>query len=117
MMFMNRTIDKMIEEVVANGIGWISGLLSIDVLDFFFIQKSWKNAWGIFSKRTVVDAETYSFLEWVLTAAIGLAVMLLVNRLVRDKLLGKIFKKDASQNLETSTSETPSDKDSTITSK
>ncbi len=92
---MNRTINKLIEEVVANGIGWISGLLSIDVLDYFFIKKSWKNAWGIFSHRTAVNAETYSFLEWILTAAIGFVVMVLVNKLVRKKLLGNIFKKES----------------------
>ncbi len=85
---------KLLEETVSNVIGWIAGLLSIDILDYFFIQKSWKNVWGVFSKRTVVDAETYSFLEWLLTALLGFLVMVLVNRLVRAKLVGLLFKKD-----------------------
>ncbi len=87
-------MNKLIEETVANVVGWVAGLLSIDILDYFFIQKSWKNVWGVFSKRTVVNAETYSFLEWVLTAFLGFVVMVLVNRLVRHKLLGLIFKKN-----------------------
>ncbi len=85
-------MNKFFEEAISNGIGWLAGLLSIDILDYFFIQKSWKNVWGIFSKRTVVNAETYSFLEWALTAVLGFIVMLLVNRLVRRRLLGLVFK-------------------------
>ncbi len=78
---------KLLEETISNIIGWIAGLLSIDILDYFFIQKSWKNVWGIFSKRTVVNAETYSLLEWLLTAFIGFLVMVFVNMLVK-----KIFR-------------------------
>ncbi len=85
---------KLLEETISNIIGWIAGLLSIDILDYFFIQKSWKNFWGVFSKRTVVDTETYSFLEWLLTAFIGFMVMVIVNMLVRKKLVNLFIKKN-----------------------
>lgn len=84
-----KTVNRIFEEVIANGIGWIAGLLSIDLLDLFFIQKSWKNAWGIFSKRTALDATTFSFLEWTLTAIIGFIVMLIVNKFVRSRIFKK----------------------------
>ncbi len=85
-------MNKLFEEATSNIVGWIAGLLSIDFLDYFFIQKSWKNVWGVFSKRTAVDAQTYSFLEWLITALIGFIVMFLVNRLVRRKLIGLFVK-------------------------
>ncbi len=96
-LFSKENIEKLIEEIISNGAGWIAGIVSIDLLDLFFIQKSWKNAWGIFSKKTVVDAQTYSFLEWATTALIGFIVMLLVNRIVRNKFLAKILKKNKTE--------------------
>ncbi len=92
-------MNKLLEEVIANIVGWIAGLVSIDFLDYFFIQKSWKNVWGAFSKRTAVDANTYSLLEWILTALIGFIVMIIVNRLVRKRLVGLMFSRKATKDI------------------
>lgn len=85
-----KTVNTIIEEVIANGIGWVAGLLSIDLLKLFFIERKFTNAWGIFSKKTAVSGATFSFMEWTLTAIIGFAVMLIVNSYIRKKLFKKV---------------------------
>ncbi len=88
-----KTINTIIEEVIANGIGWLAGLASVDLLDNFFIRKSFWNFGGIFSKRIAVSKDEFSLLEWVLTAIIGFVVMLIINKFVRKKF----FKKKAEE--------------------
>jgi len=84
-----KTFNTIVEEVIANGIGWIAGLASVDLLGEFFIVKKWYNLGGIFSKRTAIDSDTFSFLEWTLTAVIGFVVMIVINKFIRKKLFKK----------------------------
>ncbi|MDF1546449.1 MAG: hypothetical protein P1P88_01415 [Bacteroidales bacterium] len=85
-----KTINTVVEEIIANGIGWVAGLLSIDLLKLFFIERKFTNAWGLFSKKTAVSGATFSFMEWTLTAIIGFAVMIIVNSYIRKKLFKKV---------------------------
>lgn len=80
------------DELIANAIGWVAGLLSVDLLSHFFAVRSWKNAWGLFSRKATVSAETFSVLEWVVTAIVGFVVLMLVNRYIGNWLLSKIDK-------------------------
>lgn len=82
------------EELIANAIGWIAGLLSVDLLSYFFAVRSWKNGWGLLSRKETLNAETFELLEWVITAIVGFAVLFLVNRLVGNWLVNKIDKKE-----------------------
>ena len=82
------------EELIANAIGWVAGLLSVDLLSLFFTERKLTNAWGLFSRKTAVSAETFSFLEWIVTAVVGFAVLFVVNRYVGNWLLSKIDKDD-----------------------
>ena len=84
-----KTLNTIIEEIIANGIGWIAGLASVDLLGEFFIVKKWYNLGGIFSKKTAIDSDTFSFLEWTLTAIIGFIVMIVINKFIRKKLFKK----------------------------
>lgn len=79
----NKAVGSLIEEILANGIGWVAGLLSVDVLKLFFIERKWSNAWGLFSKKTAVNSSTFNILEWILTAIIGFLVMWMINVLIR----------------------------------
>jgi hypothetical protein len=78
-----KRVYRVFEEIIANAIGWLAGLISVDLLKIFFIEKKWINAWGIFSKKAAVDSSTFHFLEWTLTAVFGFMVMYLINILVR----------------------------------
>ncbi len=87
-------MKKFIEELIANGIGWIAGLLSVDLLSHFFAVRSWKNAWGLFSRKATVNQETFEIMEWVLTALVGFIVLITVNKIVR-KLMQSNKKEEA----------------------
>jgi hypothetical protein len=78
-----KRVHRIFEEIFTNAIGWIAGLLSVDLLKMFFIEKKWINAWGIFSKKTAVNSTTFSFMEWTLTAVIGFMVMCAISFLAR----------------------------------
>ena len=81
-----RTITQ---EIIANIIGWIAGLFSIKIISMFFVVRSWKNAWGLFSRKTTVSSATYEVMEFLVTAIIGFIVLIVVNRLVGKFLLNK----------------------------
>ncbi len=92
-----RKVAKTItQELIANGIGWVAGLLSVELLSTFFAVRSWKNAWGLFSHKTTVSADTFNFLEWLVTAVVGFVVLFVVNRLVGNWLLNRIEKEENS---------------------
>jgi hypothetical protein len=78
-----KSVHRIFEEIFTNAIGWIAGLLSVDLLKMFFIEKKWINAWGIFSKKTAVNSTTFSILEWTLTAVIGFMVMCAISFLAK----------------------------------
>ena len=78
------------QEIISNGIGWIAGLLSVDLLSHFFAVRSWKNGWGLFSRKTMIDADTFNIIEWILTAILGFVVLFTVNKLI----VKRMFKKE-----------------------
>lgn len=84
-----KALKTVVEEVIANGIGWVAGLLSINLLDNFFIEHRWWQVWHIFSGKTRIAPALFSFLEWTLTAIIGFTVMILVNKFVKNNFLKK----------------------------
>jgi hypothetical protein len=100
-MKIKKVISKIFDEVIASGIGWVAGILSIDLLDKFFIKKSIWNFGGIFSKRVAVSKDEFSLLEWLLTAIIGFVVMILVNKLINSKLIKKKFSKTQQEEVQT----------------
>ena len=89
-MKIRRVLRIVFEEFIANGIGWISGLIAADLVSHFFAARSWKNLWGLASAKVAVKAETFNILEWLAAAIIGFAVLLLVNKLIAQRLLEKI---------------------------
>ncbi len=100
-MKIKKVISKIFDEVIASGIGWVAGILSIDLLDMFFVKKNIWHAWGIFSKRVAVKKDELSLLEWLLTAIIGFVVMILVNKLINSKFIKKKFSKTQQEETQT----------------
>jgi hypothetical protein len=92
-----RVAKTFTEELIANAIGWIAGLLSVELLSTFFSVRSWKNGWGLFSRKATVSADTFELMEWLITAIVGFIVLFIVNRLVGNWLLNKIDKEEDSK--------------------
>lgn len=86
----HKATKTLTEELISNAIGWIAGLLSVDLLSYFFAVRSWKNGWGLLSRKETVNAETFELMEWIITAVVGFVVLFVVNRMVGNWLVNKL---------------------------
>ncbi len=93
-MKLRRQTKRFSEELISNAIGWIAGLVSVDFLSHFFAVRGWKNAWGLFSRKTMIDAETFSLIEWAITAIFGFIVLMIVNKLIMKRFFNKVYKEN-----------------------
>ena len=85
-------------ELLGHGVGWVSGLLSVQLISNFFEERSISNLWGFWSDKWVVDHDTFTNLEWVIAAIGGYLIMKIVDKYwspFLSKLL-KINKNEAS---------------------
>ena len=70
------------KEFLNFGIGWIFGLISVQVVLLFFEEKGIMNLWGFWSDKMVVEESTLSVIEWLASAVIGYLVMQQVNKVI-----------------------------------
>lgn len=72
----------LVEEVFNFGVGWVFGILSVQLVMTFFEEKGMMNLWGLWSDKVVVEESTLSTIEWLTSAIIGYIVMTLINNLI-----------------------------------
>ncbi len=84
---MKKVFRIIVQELISHGIGWVAGLLSANMLSYFFVARKWWNLGGALSKKAALDANTLNILEWFVTAVIGFVVMVLVNKYVAPPIL------------------------------
>ncbi len=95
---MKNFLIKIAEEIIGNGIGWVSGLWTTDIVSYFFVKKRLLNAWGLLAfKREAVSKDTFYMLEWITAAIIGFIILMLVNRFI-GKPLSKRFSEKKGDN-------------------
>ena len=70
------------KEFLNFGIGWIFGLISVQLVLLFFEEKGILNLWGFWSDKMVVEKTTLSVIEWLTSAIIGYVVMQQVNKVI-----------------------------------
>lgn len=70
------------KEFLNFGIGWIFGLVSVQLVLLFFEEKGIMNLWGFWSDKMVVEESTLSVIEWLTSAVIGYVVMQQVNKVI-----------------------------------
>jgi hypothetical protein len=56
------------------GIGWMAGLITIQMLNNYFEKSGWINAWGLFSNKIILSESTFMIIEWIITAFIVMKV-------------------------------------------
>jgi hypothetical protein len=66
--------------------GFIVGMWATTIVSHFFETRSFHNLWGITSKKTVVDKDTFAHLEWVASVIIGFFVFEVVHKIVKEKV-------------------------------
>lgn len=61
---------------------FISGMSAANLISMFFETRSIANLWGLTAKKTVIDRDTFGFLEWTCSLVIGFITFEVVNRLM-----------------------------------
>lgn len=87
---MKQTSQKFLQYVYSsytgNFIGFAIGMASTRLVAHFFTTRSIKNLWGLTAKRTVVDKQTFSLMEWAISIIIGFIVFEIISKWVKKKM-------------------------------
>jgi hypothetical protein len=87
---MKQTSQKFLQYVYSNYtgnfIGFAIGMASTRLVAHFFTTRSVKNLWGLTAKKTVVDKQTFSYMEWAISIIIGFIVFELISKWVQKKM-------------------------------
>ena len=85
-----RIIRKFLEYIynnyIGNFLGFVIGMISTRLVSHYFTTRSIKNLWGLAARRTVVDKQTYSTMEWVISIIIGFIVFEIVSKWLKKKI-------------------------------
>lgn len=86
---MKTTSKKFLEYVFSNFtgnfLGFIVGMASTRLVAHFFTTRSIKNLWGLTARKTVVDKQTFSAMEWMISIIIGFVVFEIISKWVKSK--------------------------------
>lgn len=61
-------------------------MISTRLVSNFFTTRSIKNIWGITARKTVVDKQTFHFMEWLIAIVIGFIVFELISKWIKKKM-------------------------------
>lgn len=79
-------LQYMYSNFTGNFLGFAIGMASTRLVSHFFTTRSIKNLWGIAAKKTVVDKQTFSGMEWMISIIIGFLVFEIISKWVKKKL-------------------------------
>lgn len=71
---------------LGNFLGFIIGMASTRLVSHFFATKSIKNLWGLTTRKTLVDKQTFGMLEWTISILIGFVVFEIISKVVKKKM-------------------------------
>jgi hypothetical protein len=66
--------------------GFLIGMSATRLVAQFFETRGFRNLWGLTSKKTIVDKETFSNLEWIISIVIGFIVFEIFTKVVKEKI-------------------------------
>jgi cellobiose-specific phosphotransferase system component IIC len=69
-----------------NFLGFVIGMASTRLVSHFFTTRSIKNLWGLTARRTVLDKQTFSALEMMISIVIGFIVFEIISKWVKKKM-------------------------------
>lgn len=78
--------EYLFDKITGTFTGFVIGLWAASLVSHFFATRSIKNLWGLASKKTIVDKQTFSILEWAASVLIGYIVFEIVLRLIKKEL-------------------------------
>lgn len=74
------------DQLTGNFLGFIVGISASSLVSKFFATRSAKNLWGLASKKTVVDKDTFSAMEWIISIIVGFIVFEIMTKIVKEKV-------------------------------
>lgn len=85
--FSKKVIKKYLyDQLTGNFAGFLIGISATSLVSQFFETRSLKNLWGLSAKKTVVDKDTFSSLEWAISILIGFIAFEIMTRVVKEKI-------------------------------
>jgi len=79
-------LQYMYSNFTGNFIGFAIGMASTRLVAHFFTTRSIRNLWGLAAKKTVVDKQTFSGMEWMISIIIGFLVFEIISKWVKRKM-------------------------------
>lgn len=74
------------DQLTGNFAGFLIGMSATGLVSQFFETRSVRNLWGITAHKKVLDKETFSNLEWVLSILIGFLVFEIMTKIVKGEI-------------------------------
>ena len=71
---------------LGNFLGFIIGMASTRLVSHFFATKSIRNLWGLTTRKTLIDKQTFNILEWTISILIGFIVFEIISKGVKKKV-------------------------------
>lgn len=82
----HKFVHYMYSNFIGNFIGFAIGMASSRLVSHFFTTRSIKNLWGLTAKKEVVDKQTFSAMEWMISIIIGFLVFEIISKWVKKKM-------------------------------
>lgn len=79
-------LQYMYSNFTGNFVGFAIGMASTRLISHFFTTRSIKNLWGLTARKTVVDKQTFSAMEWMISIIIGFLVFEIISKWVKKKM-------------------------------
>ena len=72
------------DQFIGTFASFVIGLWASSLVSHFFATRSIKNLWGLTAKKTLVNKQTYTMLEWLASVIVGYLVFEIAIRLIRN---------------------------------
>lgn len=79
-------LEYLYSNFIGNFLGFAIGMASTRLVSHFFTTRSIKNLWGLAAKKTVVDKQTFTAMEWMISIAIGFIVFEIISKWIKRKV-------------------------------
>lgn len=88
MKYLNRKVvfTYLYDQLTGNFMGFLVGLSATGLVSQFFEKRGIRNLWGLTSRKTVVDKDTFAHLEWIISIVIGFVVFEIMTKVVKAKV-------------------------------
>lgn len=74
------------DQLTGNFAGFLIGLSATGLVSQFFETRSLKNLWGLGARKTVIDKDTFSNLEWIISIIIGFIAFEIMTKVVKERI-------------------------------